>query len=71
MRAGEDLQTLMAQTPEDILLRWVNHHLEKEGVERRATNLGADLKDRCVRVFGARTSTSVAMVESCKSICLQ
>jgi hypothetical protein len=45
-REGEDLQTLMAQSPEEILLRWVNYHLAKDGVERRATNLGADLKDR-------------------------
>lgn len=42
---GEDLPTLMKQSPEEILLRWVNHHLAKDGAGRKATNLGSDLKD--------------------------
>lgn len=42
---GESLEDLMKLPPEQILIRWVNYHLAKEGQERRIANLGADLKD--------------------------
>ena len=28
-RAGESFETWLAVTPEDLLLRWINHHLKK------------------------------------------
>lgn len=42
---GEELTTLQSMQPEQILVRWVNFHLKKEGVERRINNLGKDLAD--------------------------
>lgn len=42
---GEELHDLVKLPPETILIRWVNFHLEKSGVERRINNLGGDLKD--------------------------
>merc|ERR1712002_968373 len=35
----------MKLSPEAILLRWVNHHLERAGVNRRCTNFTTDIKD--------------------------
>ena len=31
---GERIEDLMKLSPEAILLRWVNHHLERAGVSR-------------------------------------
>lgn len=31
---GEKIEDLMKLSPEAILLRWVNHHLERAGVPR-------------------------------------
>jgi hypothetical protein len=42
---GETLQDLMKLNPEAILIRWINFHLKKEGLEKRVNNLGGDLKD--------------------------
>lgn len=42
---GERLEDLMKLSPEAILLRWVNHHLEKAGVSRRCTNFQSDIAD--------------------------
>jgi len=42
---GEKLEDLMKMSPEAILLRWVNHHLEKAGVSRRCTNFQSDITD--------------------------
>lgn len=42
---GERLEDLMGLSPEAILLRWVNHHLEKAGVSRRCTNFQSDITD--------------------------
>jgi plastin-1 len=36
---------------ETILIRWLNYHLRKQGVERKVTNLGADLKDSHVLIY--------------------
>lgn len=35
----------MRLSPEAILLRWVNHHLEAAGVNRRCTNFQSDITD--------------------------
>ncbi|GLH06734.1 Filamin-A [Gryllus bimaculatus] len=42
---GERIEDLMKLSPEAILLRWVNHHLERAGVNRRCTNFQGDIVD--------------------------
>ena len=42
---GEELADLMKLAPEAILIRWINFHLKKQGIDRKVNNLGADLKD--------------------------
>ncbi|GFG38579.1 hypothetical protein Cfor_01632 [Coptotermes formosanus] len=42
---GERIEDLMKLSPEAILLRWVNHHLEKAGVARRCNNFQSDISD--------------------------
>lgn len=42
---GEKIEDLMKLSPEAILLRWVNHHLERAGVPRRCNNFQADITD--------------------------
>lgn len=41
---GEEMADLMKLSPESILLRWVNYHLERAGVPRRITNFTSDIK---------------------------
>jgi len=45
LREGESLNDLMSLSPEDLLLRWVNYHLEKAGSDRRIKNFSNDIKD--------------------------
>jgi len=45
LEGGEDLQNLMKMSPEAILLRWVNHQLERAGVPTRITNFTSDIKN--------------------------
>jgi plastin-1 len=42
---GEELADLAKLPPEQILVRWVNHHLAKEGRPERISNIGSDLAD--------------------------
>lgn len=42
---GEKIEDLMKLSPEAILLRWVNHHLERAGVPRRCNNFQTDITD--------------------------
>ena len=42
---GETLQDLIKLAPEAILIRWINFHLKKTGLEKKVNNLGSDLKD--------------------------
>lgn len=42
---GEKIDELMKLSPEAILLRWVNHHLERAGINRRCNNFQNDIKD--------------------------
>ncbi|XP_049848055.1 plastin-2 isoform X2 [Schistocerca gregaria] len=42
---GEHIEDLMKLSPEAILLRWVNHHLERAGVARRCGNFQGDIVD--------------------------
>lgn len=48
---GEELADLLKLTPEQILIRWVNYHLRKQGQSRQITNLGADLKDSIALIY--------------------
>lgn len=41
----DELSDLMKLSPENILLRWVNHHLNKAGVARRINNFTKDISD--------------------------
>ncbi|XP_063914774.1 plastin-2 isoform X1 [Zophobas morio] len=41
----EKIEDLMKLSPEAILLRWVNYHLERAGVSRRITNFQSDITD--------------------------
>ena len=45
LMGGEQLESLMKMSPEAILLRWVNHQLERAGVPTRITNLSNDIKN--------------------------
>lgn len=42
---GEDPSILASLSPEDLLLRWFNYHLNKAGTSRRVGNFGSDLQD--------------------------
>lgn len=41
----EKIEDLMKLSPEAILLRWVNYHLERAGTARRVTNFQSDIVD--------------------------
>lgn len=41
----EKIDDLLKLSPEAILLRWVNYHLERAGVHRRVTNFQSDIVD--------------------------
>ncbi|XP_014672031.1 PREDICTED: fimbrin-like [Priapulus caudatus] len=45
LRPDETLEDVKKLTPEQILLRWVNHHLSNAGVERRVNNFTSDIQD--------------------------
>ena len=45
LQDGEDINELMKLSPEAILLRWVNYHLDRAGVNRRCNNFTSDIKD--------------------------
>lgn len=45
LQDGESLSDLLALSPEEILLRWFNYHLEQAGHPRRVHNFSGDIKD--------------------------
>ena len=45
LREGETLEDLRRLTPEELLLRWVNYHLARAGVQREITNFKDDIMD--------------------------
>lgn len=45
LQGGEQLESLMKMSPEAILLRWVNHQLERAGVPTRINNFTQDIKN--------------------------
>lgn len=42
---GERIEDLLKLSPEAILLRWVNHHLQRAGIQRRCNNFQSDITD--------------------------
>lgn len=42
---GETLEDLLALSPEQILLRWMNYHLAEGGHSKRVKNFSGDVKD--------------------------
>ncbi|XP_028991550.1 plastin-2 [Betta splendens] len=44
LRDGESLEDLMKLSPEELLLRWANYHLEQAGCSR-INNFSSDIKD--------------------------
>ncbi|KJH44100.1 hypothetical protein DICVIV_09880 [Dictyocaulus viviparus] len=45
LREGETLDDLRKLSPEEILIRWVNYHMENAGISRRLTNFTMDIND--------------------------
>jgi len=45
LQGGEQLESLMKMSPEAILLRWVNHQLERAGAPNRINNFTQDVKN--------------------------
>ena len=43
LQEGETLEDLMVLSPEEILLRWFNYHLEQAGHPRRVHNFSSDI----------------------------
>lgn len=50
---GESLDSLMSLSPEELLLRWVNYHLQNAGTET-ISNFSEDIK---VPILGVHTSS--------------
>uniref|UniRef100_A0A1I8AP80 Ca2+-binding actin-bundling protein n=1 Tax=Steinernema glaseri TaxID=37863 RepID=A0A1I8AP80_9BILA len=48
LREGETLDDLRKLSPEQILMRWVNCHLERAGVDRRLSNFTVDVTDSVI-----------------------
>jgi len=44
-KEDEELKDLQKLKSEEILIRWINYHLMKNGQDRRIANLGKDLTD--------------------------
>jgi plastin-1 len=40
LKDGETLEDLLALPPEQLLIRWVNYHMEKQGYDRRINGFG-------------------------------
>lgn len=49
LREGETLEDLMKLSPEELLLRWANFHLENAGMNK-INNLSSDIKVRNQRI---------------------
>ena len=48
---NERIDELMKLSPEAILLRWVNHQLERSGTNRRCNNFTSDITDSEVYTY--------------------
>lgn len=45
LEEGETIDDLLKLSPEEILIRWVNYHLRKAGINRQIANFSSDIKD--------------------------
>ena len=45
LQDGETIEDLLKLSPEEILLRWINYHLEKSGFYCRIQNFSEDIKN--------------------------
>lgn len=45
LKEGEELADMLKLPPEEVLLRWVQYHMDKDGGGKKVTNLHSDLKD--------------------------
>jgi len=45
LQEGESLEEFMKLSPEQILIRWVNFHLDRSGCGRQISNFQSDIKD--------------------------
>lgn len=62
---GETINDLMALSPEEILLRWFNYHLEQAGHHRRVHNFSDDIKDsECYSVLLQRITPPEMFVDT-------
>ena len=48
LREGETLDDLRRLTPEQILIRWVNYHMDRAGVGRHLSNFTTDVTDSII-----------------------
>lgn len=51
LNEGETLEEFMKLSPEQILIRWVNFHLERSGCHRRVSNFQGDIKDSIPYIY--------------------
>ena len=45
LNPGEQLSDLLKLSPEQLLLRWFNYHLQQAGYDKKITNFSGDVKD--------------------------
>ncbi|KAK3102906.1 hypothetical protein FSP39_014845 [Pinctada imbricata] len=45
LQGDETIEDLKRLSPEEILIRWVNYHLERSGTDRRIKNFTSDIQD--------------------------
>lgn len=45
LKTDEELVDMLKLPPEEVLLRWINYHMEKQGSTRKVTNFSSDMKD--------------------------
>ncbi|GAA54621.1 Plastin-2 [Clonorchis sinensis] len=48
---GESPEDLLRLKPEELLMRWVNYHLARAGIDRRMTNFNTDLRDSVIYAY--------------------
>ena len=51
LKDGETLEEFMKLSPEQILIRWVNYHLERSGCGRQISNFQGDIKDSVAYIY--------------------
>lgn len=51
LKEGEELVDMLKLPPEEILLRWINYHLKKQGQTRVVNNFSSDLSDGEVYLY--------------------